>query len=448
MNSTFSGKATTFLVSLSAAVGLGNIWRFPYVVGENGGAAFLFLYFFCVFFVGLPIMISEFVIGRAGKSDAVTAYRKIGGDRWGIVGYLGLASSILIALFYTTVAGWVYYYFFKAATLSLPIQTATETQAFFRNLISGTALPLVLQGLVILTATGIVCLGVRKGIERFTKIAMPLLLILLLICLTQSLSLPGASQGIDFLLKADFSKLTGQSVLTALGLAFFKLSIGTGALITYSQYFKNDISLIQNAGQTVVGDTLISLLVGLIIFPIVFTFGLEPTSGPGLLFETIPLVFAKLPGGYFLTAIFFFLAASAATAITIALFEPTVSYLTGNWHLSRNRASAYVAIFVFLVGSLATLSTSSDSLLGNTFIFGRTFFDSYDYLSSNIFMPLGGLLCAYLAGWRISPKLLKQELTNQDSLKLGFLLPLYGGIIRYVTPLLVIIIFLNALGVI
>ena len=442
----FSGSITTFFATLSAAVGLGNIWRFPYVVGENGGAAFLLIYFGCVFLIGLPILIAEFILGRSTQKNVVTAYEMHGGSFWKIAGFMAMASSILIALFYTAVTGWVYHYFLKSLTNSLALESVQSSQSAFLTFINDPTSALLWQWFVILLATLVICLGVQKGIERVTKYSMPLLFLLILICLTQSLSLPKAGEGISFLLQVDFSKLSRESFLTALGLAFFKISLGTGAMITYASYFNSKVNIVKNASQIVIADTIVSLLVGLVVFPVVFTFGLAPESGPGLLFETIPLVFSKMSFGRFLTPLFFLLAASAATSVTIALFEPSVSYLIEKWGLSRQKATINLAIFITLVGSLAALSATPNGLLGEIKIFGKSFFDLFDFTSSNLLMPLGGLFTALVVGWRISPELVKNELTNQGQLILGSFVGIYLTILRYITPVLVLVVFLQALG--
>lgn len=443
----FSGSITTFFATLSAAVGLGNIWRFHYVVGENGGAAFLLVYFGCVFLIGLPILIAEFILGRSTQKNVVAAYEIRGGSFWKVAGFMGMASSILIALFYTAVTGWVYHYFFKSLTNSLSIESTQASQSAFLSFINDPASALLWQWFVILLATLVICLGVQKGIERVTKYSMPLLFLLVLICLTQSLSLPKAGEGVSFLLQIDFSKLSRESFLTALGLAFFKISLGTGAMITYSSYFNNKVNIVKNASQIVIADTVVSLLVGLVVFPVVFSFGLAPESGPGLLFETIPLVFSKMPFGQFLTPLFFLLAACAATSVTIALFEPSVSYLIEKWQLSRRKATIGLAIFITLVGSLAALSATPTGLLGGIKIFGKSFFDLFDFTSSNLLMPLGGLFTAILVGWRLSPELVQNELTNQGQLALGNFVGIYLTILRYITPILVLVVFLQALGI-
>ena len=440
----FSGNFTTFFATLSAAVGLGNIWRFPYVIGENGGAAFLLIYFACVFLIGFPILIAEFIIGRSGQGNVVAAYEKIGGPRWKFAGFMAIASSMLIAFFYTSVTGWTYYYLYKSLTRTLVIENPTAAHEVFTTFVNNPTSNILWQWIAIAVAAGVICLGVRKGIERLTKFSMPLLFILMILCMTQSLSLPNSWAGVEFLFKVDFSKVSQESWLTALGLAFFKISLGTGAMLTYSSYFKSEVNLVQSVGRIVIADTLISILAGLVIFPAVFSFGIDPSSGPGLLFETIPLVFDKMPFGGVLTTVFFFLAASAATSVTIALFEPFTSYLIGNWGLSRKKATLFVVGLNVFFGAFAALSPTPNSLLGDFHLFGKTFFNLFDFMSSNLMMPLGGLFCALIVGWRVSSDLIKKELTNDGYLRLGHFFSIYMTIIRYVTPILVAVVFFNA----
>ena len=448
-NETFSGNFAIFFATLGSAVGLGNIWKFPYVTGENGGAAFLLVYLGCVVLVGLPILIAEYALGRHTRANVVTAYETMGNHSvWKIPGFLGVASSFLILFFYTTVAGWTYYYFIQSLLGGFQNLTASNAQEVFSDLTAGTMMPLLFQALVVIGTTIIICLGVRRGIEGLTKRLIPLLLVLLLLCVFQSLQLPNSWAGVKFLFVADFSKLTSNSILIALGLAFFKLSLGLGSMITYASYFHKGSNIMRNAVQVVVADTVVSMLAGLAIFPAVFSFGMTPGSGPGLLFMTIPLIFSQMPFGNILTSAFFFLSASAATMAIISMVEVPVAYLIGTWKMRRVSATITVSLVILTVGSLAALSATPKSVLGDIHIFGRTFFDLFDFLSSNFAMPLGGLCCAILMGWRVKKALFKDEITNYGELKMDQRWSVYLFILRYVSPLLVLVIFLNALGVI
>jgi NSS family neurotransmitter:Na+ symporter len=291
-------------------------------------------------------------------------------------------------------------------------------------------------------------MGIKNGIERVTKTLMPVLFILIIICDIRALSLPGAMDGVRFLFEVDFSKLTGAAILTALGLAFFKLSLGIGTMITYASYFTKDNNLLGTAAKVALSDTLVSLLAGLAIFPTVFSFGLEPGAGPGLLFMTIPLVFSQMPFGNLLLIAFFFLTSIAATTAMLSLVEVPVAYMTEEKGISRTIAVLINGLIIFVVGILATLSADKASLLGDVTFMGRGFFDWFDYLSSNILMPLGGLLIVIFMSYVVDRKSIKEELTNNGSLNLNRILPFFFIVIRYVTPALLIIIFLNAVGVI
>ena len=313
---------------------------------------------------------------------------------------------------------------------------------------SSSFLSISFQWVVVFCTAGIIFLGVRRGIENLTKRLMPLLFVLLILCAFQALRLPNSYEGVKFLFVADFSKLTSNSILIALGLAFFKLSLGLGSMSTYASYFQSNTNLMRNALQVVIADTTVSMLAGLAIFPAVFSFGMEPNSGPGLLFITVPMIFKQMPFGGFLLMIFFFLSASAATMAIISMVEVPVAYLIGSWQLSRKKATFVVSSIVILVGGLAALSATPDSLIGNVKPMGKTFFDWFNFLSSSLFMPLGGLACAILMGWCVNKSILKDELTNYGTLELGDKWKIYLFILRYISPGLVIVVFLNALGIV
>ncbi len=445
----FSGSIAAFFATLGSAVGLGNIWMFPYITGENGGGAFLLIYLGCVFSVGLPILIAEYALGRRARSNTVAAYEKLGGSaKWQIPGWMGVVSSFFILFFYTAVAGWTYYYFYLSLVGSFQGVTQEGAKNTFAAMSSSSFLSVSFQWIVVFCTAGIIFLGVRRGIESVTKRLMPLLFVLLILCVIQALRLPNSFEGVKFLFVADFSKLTSNSILIALGLAFFKLSLGLGSMSTYASYFQSNTNLMRNALQVVLADTMVSMLAGLAIFPAVFSFGMEPNSGPGLLFITVPMIFKQMPLGDLLLVIFFFLSASAATMAIISMIEVPVAYLIGSWQLSRKKATFITSLIVILVGVLAALSATPDSLIGNLKPMGKTFFDWFNFLSSSLFMPLGGLACAILMGWCVNKSILKDELTNYGTLELGNKWIIYLFILRYISPGLVIVIFLNALGIV
>lgn len=445
---TFSSGLAVFFATLGSAVGLGNIWKFPYLTGQYGGGAFLAVYFLCILFVGLPIMVSEFYIGRKTRKNAVGALEELKpGTGWKYIGIMGALSSYLIMFFYSCVAGWVYFYLFKAIKGDFAGITMANAQSQFGDVIMGPVSPIVWQFIVMGVVATILAMGVKDGIEKITKTLMPLLFVLIIICDIRALTLPGAGEGINFLLQVDFSKLTAAAVLTALGLAFFKLSLGMGTMITYGSYFTADNNLFGTAAKVALSDTLVSLLAGIAIFPTVFSFGLEPSAGPGLLFMTIPLVFSQIPFGNVLLVAFFFLTSIAATTAMLSLVEVPLAYFTEERGVARPKAAVINAAVIAIIGILATLSVDKSSVLGSYTFLGRGFFDWFDYISSNVLLPVGGLLIAIFIGYRVKKEDLKRELSNHGRLHIDAILNIYYFILRYVTPALLLIVFLNSVGI-
>ena len=456
----FSSGLAVFFATLGSAVGLGNIWKFPYLTGANGGGAFLLIYFICIVCVGVPVMVSEFYIGRRTRKNAVGSFKVLTGNPgtpWKGIGLMGVAAAYLIMFFYSDVAGWVYFYCFKAFTGQLAGITKDAVGPLFGQVIgAGTAgqplsaatlSPLVWQIIVMTVVGTILSMGVRGGIERITKTLMPLLFLLIIICDIRALTLPGAGKGIDFLFHVDFSKITAPVILSALGLAFFKLSLGMGTMITYGSYFTDDNHMIQTAGKVAASDTLVSMLAGLAIFPTVFSFGMEPSAGPGLLFMTIPLVFNQMPFGGILLACFFLLTCFAATTAMLSLVEVPIAYFVEELKVSRVKATVFNCTLIALVGITATLSVDSSSYLGQYKFFGKGFFDLYDYLSSNIILPLGGLCIALFVGYCNKREDIADELSNHGTLANASTVDAYRFIIRFVSPALLILVFLNSVGI-
>lgn len=441
----FSSSLTVFFATLSSAVGLGNIWMFPYVVGQNGGAAFIIVYLGCVLLIGLPTLISEFVVGRGTRKNVCGAISKVTDKRrFKSIGYIAVLSTSCMLFFYTVVAGWVYSYVFKALFGVLKGVTAEEAAQIFNSTSLGPISPIIWQLIVLVVAGSILGLGVKSGIEKLTKVLMPILMGLLILCVLRSLTLPGAYRGIEFLLKPDFSKVTVGVILSALGLAFFKLSVGTGTMVTYGSYFTEDNDLIGTAGKVAIADTGVSLLAGLAIFPAVFSFGLAPTEGPGLLFNTVPLIFAKMPGGSILSIIFFGLTAMAATMATISLLEVLIALFTEELKISRKKSIIINISIIVLIGSLAALSANPDGVLAHIKIFGFTIFDSLDKFVSNILLPINGLLVILLLGYGVSKDFIIEQLTNKGTLKNQKVVSLLMFIIKYVTPILILIVFVKS----
>ncbi|ACZ18618.1 sodium:neurotransmitter symporter [Thermanaerovibrio acidaminovorans DSM 6589] len=454
----FSSGLAVFFATLGSAVGLGNIWKFPYLTGVNGGGAFLLVYFICIALVGIPVMTGEFIIGRRGRGNAVGSFRNVTGNPatpWRFVGVLGVLSAYLIMFFYTDVAGWVYFYFFKAATGQLAGITKEQVGPLFKAVVGagatslrGAMSPVLWQWIVLALVGSAISLGVRSGIERITKTLMPLLFVLIILCDIRALTLPGAKDGIRFLFNVDFSKLTPSVILAALGLAFFKLSLGMSTMITYGSYFTDDNRLINTAVRVAASDTLVSLLAGLAIFPTVFSFGMEPSAGPGLLFMTIPLVFSQIPLGNLLLAAFFLLTCFAATTAMLSIMEVPIAFMVEELKLKRPLAALLNCIIIGSIGATATLSADGSSYLGGIHILGRTFFDLYDHLSSNIMMPIGGLLTAVFVGYVLKSGIVEEQLSNGGTLNNRGLIAAYRFVLRYITPALLLLVFLSTAGVI
>lgn len=443
----FTSGLAVFFATLGSAVGLGNIWRFPYITGESGGGAFLLVYFICILLVGIPVMVSEFYIGRKTRKNAVGAFEKLSpGSGWKSIGFMGMLSAYFIMFFYSCVAGWVYSYVFKALRGDFRVIDAASAQSRFLETTKGPASPLLWQIVVLIVVSAILIAGVRKGIEKVTKTLMPVLFILIIICGIRALTLPGSFEGVKFLFSVDFSKLKGEILLTALGLAFFKLSLGMGTMITYASYFTEDNKLVGTAFKVALSDTLVSVLAGLAIFPAVFSFGMKPESGPGLLFMTIPMVFSKIYLGNILMVAFFVLSSIAATTAMISMVEVPVAYFTEERGFSRRKAVLINACIILLLGIPAALSANGEAVLGGIKVAGKSFFDLFDYLSSNILMPLGGLLIVLFIGLKIEKKDFAMELTNKGRVKANTIANILYFIIKYITPAMLMIIFLNSIG--
>lgn len=442
---TFGSKLGVILATVGCAVGLGNIWRFPYMVGSNGGAAFLLIYIICILLLGLPVMLTEFFIGRHTRSNAAGAFKVMApGTRWSLIGYNGVLASFLILGFYSVVAGWTLEYIVDAFSGSLSGKTAADFKAGFEAFSTGTFRPIAWT-LVFIALTHIIIIsGVKSGIERASKIMMPLLFFILIALCIRSVTLPNAQEGLLFLFKPDFSKISSSVVLSAMGQAFFSLSIGMGCLITYSSYFKKDTKLQVTALQVTVLDTLVAVLSGIMIFPAVFSFNIAPTAGPELVFITLPNVFEQLPMGAVWSTVFFVLLALAALTSTISLHEVATAYVHEEYKLSRQKAALIVSFGVAIFGIISSLSFG---VLKHMTIGGLIFFDLLDYLTAKIMLPLGGMLICIFVGMRVDRKVLKAELTNNGSITFHFF-NTYVFFMKYIAPIAIGIIFLNELGII
>ena len=442
---TFGSKIGVILATVGCAVGLGNIWRFPYMLGSNGGAAFLLVYLLCILLLGLPVMITEFFIGRHTNRNAAGAFKELApGTKWSLIGYNGVLAAFLILGFYSVVAGWTLEYVLQAFSGSLSDKTATDFATDFNNFSTGLIRPIIWTVTFIVLTHAIIIFGVKSGIERASKIMMPLLFLFLLILAIRSVTLPNASEGLTFLFQPDFSKINSSVILSAMGQAFFSLSIGMGCLITYASYFKKETNLQTTALQVTILDTLVALLAGIMIFPAVFSFGITPTAGPELVFITLPNVFAQLPMGSVWSAIFFILLALAALTSTISMHEVATAYVHEEHKMSRNKAAWVVSAGAIILGVLSSLSFG---VLKDFTIGGMIFFDFLDYLTAKIMLPLGGMLICIFAGTRVERKVIKAELTNEGTIPFYFF-NTYAFFMKYVAPIAIGIIFLHELGLI
>lgn len=430
--------------TLGSAVGLGNIWKFPFLTGVNGGATFILVYLVSTVVVGLPIMIAEIALGRRAKADAITTLRRLAPGRlpWWLVGAMGVLSAFLILAFYTEVAGWVFAYIFKAGAGALRASDPASTAQVFDALVADPVAALVWQWVVLAVVGTIVVAGVAKGIESTTKRLMPVLFGLLVLIGLRSLTLPGAAEGLTFLFRPDFSKLNGTMVLTAMGLAFFKLSIGMGTMITYGSYFRDDQDIPATATRVMLADLTVSLLAGIAIFPAVFAFGFKPDAGPALLFITIPAVFAAMPFGQLCMTLFFVLAAIAATGAMLSLLEVPVAFLHERLGLRRVTATLLTVGLLALIGSTAALS---NSLLANLTVAGMTPFDLFDFATSNVLLPLGGLLLCLFVGWSWGDDAFMGSLAVGSAPRRAGVHKACFVAIKFLTPVLVLLVLLNGL---
>jgi NSS family neurotransmitter:Na+ symporter len=438
----FGSKIGIIAAAAGSAIGLGNIYRFPCELGNNGGAAFLLVYLAVVIFLGIPVMLSELVIGRRSQSNAVGAFKKLAPkSAWSIVGYMGVLCGFIIFAFYSTVSGWTLEYIIKAVTNSFQGKDLAAMEQDFTDFHNMGWRNVMWQAIFIFLTGFVVFKGVQNGIERYAKILMPLLLVILVVLGIRSVTLPGANEGLSFLFTPDFSKIDGNVLISALGQGFFSLSLGMGALITYGSYIKKKDNLTSTAFSVVLADTLIALLAGLVIFPAAFSFGIRPTAGMGLVFNTIPMIFNQMTGGYIFCIIFFVLLAIAALTSTISLLEVVVAYLSEELHINRRWSTVWACVATLLIGSFASLSLMENTPFA---IGGRTVFDLMDFVSSNILLPLGGVLIVIFVGWRLGKAKFFEEVTNEGTIKAS-LKKIIFFIIRYLAPIAITIVFIRGL---
>ena len=443
----FGSKIGAILAAAGSAVGLGNIWRFPYETGSHGGAAFILIYLACVFLLGLPIMIAEFTVGRRAKASSGRAFGLLApGTPWKWIGTLGVLTGLLILGYYSVVAGWTLEYVLVSLTNGFAGQGPDDFVASFQTFSQHPFRPLVWMLAFLLLTHYIVVKGVKDGIEKSAKIMMPVLFILIVVLAACSVSLPNAQAGLEFLLKPDFSKLDAGVFLGAMGQAFFSLSLGMGCLTTYASYFNAETHLGKTALSVGVIDTLIAILAGLIIFPAAFSVGIQPDAGPSLIFITLPNVFQQAFGGVpFLSVVFslmfYVLLALAALTSTISMHEVVTAYLNERFGWSRSRAAVCVTLFCVVTGTLSSLSLG----IWKTTFFGLGFFDLLDFVTAKLMLPLGGILVSLFVGWYLKRSISYEELTNYGLQKAPYY-PVYLFVLRYVAPVAISLIFIRELG--
>ena len=441
----FATRLGAIAAAVGSAVGLGNIWRFPFEAGQNGGGAFIIVYIFCIIVMGIPVILSEFIIGRSTHSNMKAALKRLSpGKKYYLFTYICILGSFVVIGFYSVVCGWIIEYLYQAAIGGLNGHTPQEYNDMFSSLVADpwrcvgwTILFLLLNFLVMSR-------GIEKGIERVASTMMPMLFVILVVFCINSLLLPGASKGLEFLFYPDFSELTMRGVLDAFGQAFLSLSIGISCLVTYSSYFKDDASLSKDATIVAVLDTLVAILSGVMIFPAVFSFGVEPTAGPRLIFEVLPGIFQQMTGGYFWALLFFLLVFFASLTSTISLSEIPITFMIEEHKLSRPRAILWTSLLTLVLAVLAALSFN---VLDDVKVFGKSIFDAMDYAASNVFMLLGGLFTAVYVGWILDRKVVHEQLTNGGRIK-GKMEPFLIFCLRYVAPVSIFFIFLYLTGLI
>ncbi|SKC37531.1 sodium-dependent transporter [Maledivibacter halophilus] len=441
---TFGSKLGILAAAAGSAIGLGNIWKFPYITGENGGAAFILVYLICIALIGLPVMISEFVLGRKTQANAVGAYKKIEPKKpWFLSGYLATLTAFIILSYYAMIAGWLLSYIGRAVTGKLTSVEPGNLASYFEGVIGSTYEPLFCTLVIVVLTAIIVISGIKNGVEKYSKILMPILLGLLILLMIRSLTLEGASKGVEFLFKPDFSNLTAKGVLEALGHSFFTLSLGMGIILTYGSYIDKKENIMTLAVQVTIADTLIALMAGLVIFPAVFAYNLQPDQGAGLIFITLPAVFSEMPLGSFFAALFFTLIGIAAITSTMSLMEVIVAFVIEEFNMNRKKSTILVATAIFL---LAIPSVLSFGLWSNVTIFGKTFFDLFDFLTSNVFLALGGILVCIFVGWVWGAKNAISEITS-NGLYTFKRKGLYSFIIKFLAPAAILIVLLNSTGI-
>lgn len=445
----FGSKLGIILASAGSAVGLGNVWRFPTEVGMNGGAAFILIYIACVMLMGIPLMTAEFIVGRHTHKNPVDAYRTLAPKTgWVFQGIMGVFAAWFILSYYSVVAGWTLKYLVSA--VADQVTTMTDSAAYFTEFTQNAWMPVVAMAAVLLMSHWVIVRGVQGGIEKYSKMMMPMLLLIIAVLVVCSFAMPGSDTGLRFLLKPDFTKINGDVLLSAMGQAFFSLSVGMGCLCTYASYFTDDAKLMKTAGSVALIDTSVAVMSGFIIFPAVFSVAdVAPDAGPGLVFITLPTVFqtafAHAPLiGWLFAVMFYTLLLLAALTSMMSLHEPVTSFLIERFSMKRRTATSVVTFSCIALGTLCAMSFGP--LADVRWLFGMTFFDFFDFVSAKIIMPLGGFLLSIFVGWYLPKDLVVKEITNNHALHFPrWLFVGFFFLVRWVAPMAIVAIFINEL---
>lgn len=439
----WSSRMAFILAVTGSAVGLGNIWKFPYIAGENGGGAFVLVYLLCVVLVGMPVMMSEILIGRRGRRNPVATMKLLGEEEgssrnWQLIGAMGVLAGIFILSYYSVVAGWTLAYVVKSASGVFAGASAAEVGNQFGNYVGSWQLVALSHTVFMALTVFVVARGVERGLEQAVRFMVPALLLLMIVLLGYSISSGYFGQGLAFMFTPDFGKLSWESVLAAMGQAFFTLSIGMGAIMAYGAYLPEETSITGASAAVVIADTCIAMLAGLVIFPLVFANGLDPADGPGLVFDTLPLAFGQMAGGVFFSTIFFVLLSFAAWTSAIGLMEPAVAWLVERFNRTRAQAAVMVGLLIWIVGFGSVLSFN---VLADFRFYKGTIFDNVDHLTSNVMLPLGGVFIAIFAAWVMCRNSSAEELGGA-----GTLYRLWRLLARFVAPVAILFVFLKAIG--
>lgn len=438
----FSTRLGVIAATVGSAVGLGNIWRFPYETGVHGGAAFLIIYIAFILILGIPVLCAEFALGRTTHRNVLGCFRHLKPRQpfWKLIGIIGVTAGVMILSFYSVIAGWTIEYFFASIKGNIFGQSTDDLHSMFADFTSGFR-PIIWTVAFLLINYCVILRGVQKGVEKASNILTPALMILLAVFCVNSLMMPGASEGLAFLFKPDFTQITPTVVIGAMGQAFFSLSLGLGCMLTYASYFPDKTPLVRSATVTVSLDILTALMAGILIFPVVFTYGFSPQEGPTLVFEVLPAIFSQVTGGWFWAPLFFFMLFLASLTSTISMSEIGIAWLTQDRGMSRGKACTLIITVAIVCGVACALSFSYWAGMTFPLIGEFNIFSIFDYTSSNILLPLGGMLISVFAGWMLDRSILHKELTTPHT-RFSSLAPIIIFLLRYISPVMILVIFI------